>query len=329
MQKEINKVVASVVIPTYNSQETLARAIRSVQNQSLSDIEILIVNDCSSDESLQIARDFSVSDSRIYIIDLKSNSGKSAAMNAAIAAASGEWIAVLDADDTYEKERLERLIGMAIKEDVDLVADNQRHIDPEKESAFSIAFQAQGIGRHLSSADFAKYSSSSSKFDFGILKPIVKKDFISSTVLKYNEGARFAEDFYYLFDFFAAGGRAYISHAPYYNWYMPFSPSSRKWSTTGNGAWRYDYRIALSINSEFKSTYKDHANKKLYDILLSREAGYKKMIHYIDAQKLFEKEKNYKAALAIIIFNPNIWPLFIKRVGGRVWRFILQNVSKR
>ena len=119
----------SVVIPLYNSASTLPRAVRSALRQTLQDIEVLIVDDGSRDTSLAEARAIAATDSRVRVIALPANRGKSHAMNHAVAQANGAWIAVLDADDWYEPDRLATLLAAGESHDVALVADNQHFWD--------------------------------------------------------------------------------------------------------------------------------------------------------------------------------------------------------
>ena len=97
MQAEPCRV--SVVIPLYNSAPTLRPAVASALAQTLTDIEVLIVDDGSQDTSLSLAHRLAGEDPRVSVIALPENRGKPHAMNPAIAAARGAWTAVLDADD--------------------------------------------------------------------------------------------------------------------------------------------------------------------------------------------------------------------------------------
>ncbi|MBP1744960.1 MAG: epsJ 2, partial [Firmicutes bacterium] len=84
-------VRVSVVIPVYNVEKYLDEGIESVRRQTLEDIEIILVNDGSTDGSLRICREHAAKDSRITVID-KPNGGVSTARNAGLEAASGEYI---------------------------------------------------------------------------------------------------------------------------------------------------------------------------------------------------------------------------------------------
>ena len=94
----------SVIIPTYNTALLIGRAIRSVLAQSCRDFEILVVDDCSTDDTLDVVRN--VGDSRIRILRQSENRGPAAARNRGLAEAKGEYCAFLDGDDYWETEFL-------------------------------------------------------------------------------------------------------------------------------------------------------------------------------------------------------------------------------
>lgn len=96
----------SVIIPVYNAEKTIGNSIDSVLSQSFTDFEILIVDDCSTDKSLDIIKSFT--DSRIILMRHKKNKGAPAARNTAIKVAKGEYLAFLDSDDIWYKNKLEK-----------------------------------------------------------------------------------------------------------------------------------------------------------------------------------------------------------------------------
>lgn len=102
----------SVIIPLYNKENEIARAIESVLSQTFQDFELLIINDGSTDNSLSIAKSFS--DKRIKIFS-KSNGGVSSARNHGIRQAENKWIALLDADDWWAPSFLISLLELSAK----------------------------------------------------------------------------------------------------------------------------------------------------------------------------------------------------------------------
>jgi len=95
----------SVIMPTYNRARTLKRAIDSVLAQTYSDIELIVVDDCSTDNTKDIVDKYS--DERLRYVRLKKNSGACVARNVGIEKAKGEYIAFQDSDDYWEKEKIE------------------------------------------------------------------------------------------------------------------------------------------------------------------------------------------------------------------------------
>lgn len=110
----------SVVVPVYNVEKYLKECIDSIINQTLEDIEIICVNDGSTDSSLEILNDYAKKDSRIIVIN-KSNSGYGHTMNMGLNAATGEYIGIIESDDLADKNMFEDLYKLAKEYDADIV----------------------------------------------------------------------------------------------------------------------------------------------------------------------------------------------------------------
>lgn len=115
-----NKIKVSLIIPVYNAEEFLDESINSILNQTLSDIELVCVNDGSKDDSLKMLENFSKKDNRIKIIDQK-NQGCGAARNKALENATGDYIYFFDPDDYLVPDALEKLYENAISNNSDFV----------------------------------------------------------------------------------------------------------------------------------------------------------------------------------------------------------------
>lgn len=112
-------IKVSVVMPIYNAGDYLTRAIGDVLRQSLTELELICVNDGSTDNSLSIIKSFMKKDQRIKLIN-QQNAGTSVARNVGIEAACGQYIIFLDADDFYEKNLLKLLYDAAQKDNLDV-----------------------------------------------------------------------------------------------------------------------------------------------------------------------------------------------------------------
>lgn len=111
----------SVIIPVYNTEKYLPKCLDSVCNQTLKDIEIICVNDCSPDNSLVILQEYAKNDNRIKLINFTENKGAAAARNAGIDAATGEYIGFVDSDDFVDLDFYEKLYTKAKETDADAV----------------------------------------------------------------------------------------------------------------------------------------------------------------------------------------------------------------
>jgi len=99
----------SVIVPTFNRQKTISYCLTSVLAQTYNNLEVIVVDDCSTDNTVAIINDFP--DSRLRCIVLEKNSGAQAARNRGIIAAKGEWIAFQDSDDEWLPEKLEKQVA--------------------------------------------------------------------------------------------------------------------------------------------------------------------------------------------------------------------------
>lgn len=109
----------SIIVPVYNTAEYLPKCMNSLINQTFKDIQIILVDDGSQDNSLQICKDFATKDPRITVIS-QQNQGPSAARNKALKLATGEFIGFLDSDDYIEKNTFETALKY-FDDDIDLV----------------------------------------------------------------------------------------------------------------------------------------------------------------------------------------------------------------
>lgn len=124
----------SVIIPVYNAAQFLPKCLQSVCGQTLRDIEIICVNDASSDGSLLILQEYVQNDARIKLIDLPHNQGAAVARNIAIESARGEYLGFVDADDFIDQNFYEKLFNQAEKTGAEVVKGNIVLYCPQKKS---------------------------------------------------------------------------------------------------------------------------------------------------------------------------------------------------
>lgn len=111
----------SIIMPAYNAAETISESIDSVLQQSYSNWELLIINDCSSDNTVDIVKKYIKKDHRINLINKSKNEGVAFARNSGLDIAKGDYIAFLDSDDKWLPHKLEIQLDMINKYKVDIV----------------------------------------------------------------------------------------------------------------------------------------------------------------------------------------------------------------
>jgi O-antigen/teichoic acid export membrane protein/glycosyltransferase involved in cell wall biosynthesis len=211
----------SILIPAHNAEDCILDAIASAQKQTVRDIEIIVIDDASNDGTARLVRSRSLTDPRIKLIQIETNLGPAAARNAGIAQSTGDWIALLDADDTMLPERLEQLLKAAGDEDV-LVADNLVLYDRHASQMVKLGISPELLqaGMRLDCEGFVTRcrTNQHDAMDFGLLKPLIRASHIRSNGITYNEHLRYGEDFQFYLDVLLAGGSLLIIPGAYYRY---------------------------------------------------------------------------------------------------------------
>lgn len=135
----MNEPLVSIITPVYNAEMFLSDTIKSVQNQTYKNWEILLIDDCSKDNSAQIIKEFQKYDNRIKYIKLKKNSGASVSRNEGIRNAKGRFIAFVDSDDVWKPEKLEIQIKYMLKENLGFTFTSYRYMKENGELTNKIA----------------------------------------------------------------------------------------------------------------------------------------------------------------------------------------------
>jgi len=143
----IQMKMLSVVIPCYNEQNTLAEVIAKVTAAKTSGLamEVIIIDDCSSDKSWEIAQNLATEDPRIRVFHHEVNRGKGAALRTGFAAASGDLIIVQDADMEYDPDDFEKLLKPILEDQADIVYGS-RFLD---QSATKVHYVLHGLANRF------------------------------------------------------------------------------------------------------------------------------------------------------------------------------------
>lgn len=173
----------SVLVPVYNVEKYLKECLESLINQTLPDIEIICINDGSTDNSSQILQEYRFKDKRIKIIN-KKNSGYGASMNIGLEAAAGEYIGIVEPDDFADLKMFEELYNIALKNNADIVkSDFYDYLTKEKRARKAGRIKKNKCGKVFSIKD----DCSILKIMPTIWSSIYKREFLEENDIKFLE----------------------------------------------------------------------------------------------------------------------------------------------
>jgi len=231
----------SCIVACYNAAATLEAAVRSALDQVGIDVEVIIADDCSDDESLDKARAMASEDARVRVVAQETRGGPSRARNKAMALATGEWVAILDADDEMLPNRLSSLVAAAEAHQSEIAFDNLRIIgnagDVSGRPVLAFAYED---GLAINVGAFLNHSQTKEgRLSIGYAKPIFAAPFLRRYDLRYDERFSVGEDWKFFLTALAMGGRCVYVDDPLYLYYRPETSLTR--SGTNN------YRILLKM----------------------------------------------------------------------------------
>lgn len=277
----INRPTVSVLIPAFNAAPFLERAVNSALSQTLKSVEVVIVDDSSTDRTLEIARRLSGRYPNVQVVPLPENGGPAVARNAGIAAAAGKWLAVLDADDAYDPDHLERLCNIAEEYRAEVVLSNFCFFDPASQVRGAEGVSEQQLPRAITKYEYvARAKPFLDHQDWGLLKPMFSAAFLRRQSISYPTHSRHGEDFLMMLDCLLAGGCVVVSPKPTYL----YTYRSSGWSRTS-----VDYRAVVDQSAALLHDPRITADAELLRHLDSRIAAVKRLAAEFEARVLFDK----------------------------------------
>ncbi len=214
----------SVIIPAYNAEDSICYSIDSALNQNDVDVEIIVINDGSQDATENVIKDIYSCEKRVKLINCNINSGPSNARNAGIKNANGRWIALLDADDWFDKNRLSKLLRKAMENNLDFIADGYYLVSDKHRSSHSTRFANFSIPDSVSRItghDFVRLG-------MGSVKPIINKDFLDMNHIRFDTSVWRGEDLLLFVTMLLNNARFGLLNSPlYYRTERPDSLSKK------------------------------------------------------------------------------------------------------
>ena len=189
----------SVIIPVRNCERYFAECLDSVINQTLRDIEIIVIDDASTDKSGAIADDYADRDMRIKVIHLPVHVGASSARNTGLDVAQGEYIAFIDSDDLYYSNNvLYKLYNEALKHKVDICGGSLIYINSDKSPQVrQLQYQRFNFSQMMHYREY--------QYDGGFYRFLYKKNFIDENNLRFIPGIQLEDCVFFVQAMHAAG----------------------------------------------------------------------------------------------------------------------------
>ncbi len=307
--------LVSVYIPSYKAADTLEKAVDSALSQ-MENLEVVIVDDCSPDDTFAVAKKLAAKDARVRVFQLEKNSGVSTARNFAMQQSCGKWLAALDGDDWFAEGRLAKLIAAAEENGAEMAADNQFFFDIKAGQVAGTAFPDNGKISTIDLGEFLAASNATKSFDYGMLKPVIRADFIRKNKLEYYPPARMGQDYYFLLEFFAAGGKAAITDTPLYYYVQPFGSISKQ--PQKDGRKHYNHELQKTINQHFLELFSSKFSAAQLAHLHRRGREIDALISFYNLRETLKKKDLKTAFCAACKANFEFWKFITQRILQRL-----------
>lgn len=297
----------SVVIPCFNTRDCVAHAINSALAQQEISVEVIVVDDGSTDGTPEFVRDAYAGDDRVRPFRMPVNGGPSAARNLGFRQARGTWTALLDSDDTWRENRLLRLLRHG--HEADFIADNLMSFDAVARVETRPVYD-DPHDRFLSLTDFL-LPTSHDRHDFGYLQPIMRTEFLRRHGIAYREDVRAGEDLLLNLRIVIEGGRAFYVGEPLYIYQTPVGAISRNASPYARSV--ADTRPLIAALEMFGREYQSRLSEDERQALDLRISNLRANV----AVGRFHRAKasgRYVEMMQLMLTQPSVWQKAVERV---------------
>jgi cellulose synthase/poly-beta-1,6-N-acetylglucosamine synthase-like glycosyltransferase len=313
--KHDDKPAVSVIMPVYNGAQSLPAAVGSVLAQTLSNLEVLIVDDGSLDDTAHIAEQFAARDPRVRVMRYVDNRGPAAARNLALEAARGVWLAPVDADDEIYPDRLRLLVEAGARANADLIADGILFQGARPHGTPPELMTWQGHGHHLEVLTAETLIKSDlpagGRCSLGYLKPLMRRRFLKERSLRYPEDLRFAEDFHLYARALICGARFVLYPESYYIYRQTPESASRAETLLPRMA-----RHAVTSSQRLRATLPQTDSGELRAVLGEHEERWK-LLSWFEQIKRAVAKRQVRRAVDLLSRRPTGPGNIIRFAGDR------------
>ena len=309
----------SVIVPIYNTAEHLHRCIDSILDQTYTNLEILLINDGSTDNSGVICDEYEKKDVRVKVIH-QENSGQSVARNVGVKHATGQYMIYVDSDDWIDLEMYATMMDVMLEHNQRIVECGEVHRYEDTES------KSPNSGEMVVEDQLTALKRIIANQAFSVCRRLCHRDII--TQMKFRE-ATFAEDVYYTVETMSLVKSIAVMPYPFYNYYKANESTTR-------GAYQLrslgTIDAALFVDSKVKEITKDRTFKPVIDkfILTILLFNYKALQLYpsVDPKMAHRKRVKKMISTYLDIGNLNANLLLAALLPIRFYNFLSQSNKK-
>lgn len=298
----------SIIVPIYNADKYLAECLDSILNQTFTDYELILVNDGSTDNSINICRNYQMKDSRIIVVD-KENGGVSSARNLGLTKAQGEYIGFVDSDDYIDESMYSKLYNAATQNQADIVIC--KRVIPNKQQNYGHGYPKNTVFTFENNDKDWKELYYNGDIETFVTNKIFKKDFILNNNIKFEKYGLF-EDRLFLADLYLKNPRLYYIDAPLYFYRAVKGSAVRRYCSERYEIVKKIYEKDRCLNSKFDNNiYILNINQTLINSILSCIYQEKTNQYAIFISKI--KEIQNSKEFRDMFFNIEQYPVYYKR----------------
>lgn len=262
----------SIIIPIYNTEQYLSDCLDSVINQTIQDIEIICVNDGSTDNSAQIIEEYALKDNRIKVLH-KENGGQTSSRRAGLKLATGEYIGFVDSDDWIDSDMYEKMLSIAERYQVDMVSSGYY-------------LEGNYTTKHLDTVEYGLYDADNiqnlrdntiycaQKKETGLRGSmcckLFKRDILQESIKMVPDSISIAEDKMAVITYILYCNSAYVMPETFYHWVIHKGSMSRRADENYlvNVNEVYKYLISLYSHKNFSEQMRTQAEIYIMELLV-------------------------------------------------------------
>lgn len=313
-EKTDARPLITVIMANYRGALYLADAVESVLKQSITNIELIISDDASPDDSVRVIEEIMMRDKRIKLIKSDDNFGPARARNRALSIASGEWIAIVDSDDLVHPKRFEWMIAAASHYNANVIADDLLHFSHNHGSEISYLLHAPIFSKPFEiTVQHFMAGNDSEMPAFGYLKPMFHSSILRG--VQYDEELKIGEDYDLVLRLLFGGAKYILIPQPFYLYRRHSNSISHRLSEA-------TVQAMIENSTNLLAQY-GHLNNEVNEAFQSQLKSLRETLEF-ERFIAAAKDLRVKTLLKSGIKNPT----FIKTLGAIVYRRALARLQK-